>query len=202
MILKIKLKEINVFFLIYSNWIQNTKLLQKLEESLKKLHDEAADSANTKLPSLILPTNGLEVSQHESLVPAIGEEVRNRNRHSFVSYNRSSEPNTATTIDLSEDEQINYYDDEEEEEDDGGEGSRNNESELRRSEASDCERPREGDEEEEDEEASEEHEAESGGDCNDSRSSGEKNFDTDKSVSVNFDKFEGLEMELGFQHCC
>jgi len=114
MIPKIKLKEIYVFFVIYSNRTQNTKLLQKLEESLKKLHDEAADSANTKLPSLILPTNGLEVSQHESLVPAIGEEVRNRNRHSFVSYNRSSEPNTATTIDLSEDEQINYYDDEEE----------------------------------------------------------------------------------------
>jgi len=130
-------------------------------------------------------------------VPAIGDEVRNRNRHSFVSYNRSSEPNTATTIDLSEDEQINYYDDDEEEEDDGGEGSRNNESELRRSEASDCERQREGEEEEEDEEASEEQGAESGGDCNDSRSSGEKNFDTDKSVSVNFDKLEGLEMELG-----
>jgi len=160
--------------------VQNTKLLQKLEESLKKLRDSTEMGSANKLPSLILPTNGLEM--HESIIPSIGSEVRNRNRHSFVSYNRSSEPNTATTIDLSEDEQINYYDDEEEDELEEEDDSKNNESEFRRSETSDSERQRDGDEEND----SEGQEGEINCDYTDSQSLGEKNFETDKNVSKIF----------------
>lgn len=157
--------------------IQNTKLLLKLEDSLNKLRDEnSSENANNKLPSLILPNTELDSLQSDTAMPAIGSDITrtNRtNRHSFVSY-RNSEPNTATTIDLSEDEQINYYDDEEIDED---ENSKNNDSEfmakdfLMKAAASDVDEDSEkkhlSDEEDEDE-VSEDHEidGEDDLDCN------------------------------------
>lgn len=88
----------------------------KLEDCLNKLRDETNSSDISKLPSLILPTSELESLQIPTVQthPAIGSDVTrclHRNRPSFNAY-RNSEPNTATTQDLSEDEQINYYDDE------------------------------------------------------------------------------------------
>lgn len=94
----------------------------KLEDCLNKLRDETNSSDISKLPSLILPTSELESLQIPTVQthPAIGSDVTrclHRNRPSFNAY-RNSEPNTATTQDLSEDEQINYYDDEDIEDDD------------------------------------------------------------------------------------
>ena len=115
-----------------SNHAKSTQALLKLEECLCKMREQnLKDMEINKLPSLILPTaintshdsNVANASNNKAntTTPAIGSSLTrmNRNRQSITSYQNSNGDmlsNAATTVDLSEDEQINYYEDEYEDE--------------------------------------------------------------------------------------